>query len=96
MSEASRTDAAFAVLFGGPCACPENHAGRPDGTWSALNDISVHRKAGLRVADLAYALAGEEIGRIDSDMKGPRLPAAGTSIPKTRRPKGPFGTPQPA
>ena len=39
----------------------------PDGTWSALNDISVHRKAGLRVADLAYALAGEEIGRVRCD-----------------------------
>ena len=41
--------------------------GRPEGTWSALNDISVHRKAGLRVADLAYALAGEEIGRVRCD-----------------------------
>jgi NAD+ kinase len=27
----------------------------------------VHRKAGLRVADLAYALAGEEIGRVRCD-----------------------------
>ena len=32
-----------------------------------MNDISVHRKAGLRVADLAYALAGEEIGRVRCD-----------------------------
>ena len=27
----------------------------------------MHRKAGLRVADLAYALAGEEIGRVRCD-----------------------------
>ena len=41
--------------------------GRPDGQWTAMNDISVHRKPGLRVADLAYALAGEEIGRVRCD-----------------------------
>ena len=46
---------------------PTISVGRPEGTWSALNDISVHRKPGLRVADLAYALAGEEIGRVRCD-----------------------------
>ena len=46
---------------------PTISVGRPTGTWSALNDISVHRKPGLRVADLAYALAGEEIGRVRCD-----------------------------
>ncbi|MEP7004397.1 MAG: cell division protein FtsH, partial [Sphingomonas bacterium] len=39
--------------------------------------------------------AGEGIGRIDNDLNGPSVPAGGTSIPKTRRPKGPFGTPAP-
>jgi NAD+ kinase len=48
-------------------ALPAISAGRPEGSWSALNDISVHRKAGLRVADLSYALAGEEIGRVRCD-----------------------------
>jgi NAD+ kinase len=48
-------------------ALPVISAGRPEGTWRALNDISVHRKAGLRVADLSYALAGEEIGRVRCD-----------------------------
>jgi NAD+ kinase len=46
---------------------PAISVGRPEGTWDALNDISVHRKAGMRVADLAYALAGEEIGRVRCD-----------------------------
>ena len=41
--------------------------GRPDGQWTAMNDISVHRKPGFRVADLAYGLAGEEIGRVRCD-----------------------------
>jgi NAD+ kinase len=46
---------------------PTISVGRPEGTWSALNDISVHRRPGLRVADLGYALAGEEIGRVRCD-----------------------------
>jgi len=60
----------FARAFSGDfetLALPAISAGRPEGTWAALNDISVHRKAGLRVADLAYALAGEEIGRVRCD-----------------------------
>jgi len=38
-----------------------------EGEWIAMNDASVHRRAGLRVADLSYALAGEEIGRVRCD-----------------------------
>jgi NAD+ kinase len=41
--------------------------GRPEANWTAMNDVSVHRKPGMRVADLAYALAGEEIGRVRCD-----------------------------
>jgi NAD+ kinase len=41
--------------------------GRPEGSWVAMNDVSVHRKPGHRVADLAYGLAGEEIGRVRCD-----------------------------
>jgi NAD+ kinase len=40
---------------------------RPEGTWTAINDISVHRKPGMRVAELAYGLAGEEVGRVRCD-----------------------------
>ena len=46
---------------------PTITVGRPEGQWTAMNDISVHRKPGLRVADLAYGLAGEEIGRVRCD-----------------------------
>ena len=59
-------DRAFAGEFD-RLELPGITVGRPDGTWTAMNDISVHRKAGFRVAHLAYALAGEEIGRVRCD-----------------------------
>jgi NAD+ kinase len=46
---------------------PTIAVGRPEGRWTAMNDISIHRKPGHRVADLAYGLAGEEIGRVRCD-----------------------------
>ena len=45
--------------------------------------------------EIKKLIAGEEIGRIDNGPKTPRVPV-GTSIPKTRRPSGPFGNPAPA
>jgi NAD+ kinase len=60
----------FARAFAGDfetIELPTIAVGRPDGSWTALNDVSVHRKPGHRVADLAYGLAGEEIGRVRCD-----------------------------
>jgi len=45
--------------------------------------------------EIKRLIAGEEIGRVDQGPKTPSVPAAGTSIPKTRRPSGPFGNPSP-
>jgi NAD+ kinase len=59
-------DRAFAGEFE-TLELPSISVGRPDGSWTAMNDISIHRKAGHRVADLAYGLAGEEIGRVRCD-----------------------------
>ena len=59
-------DRAFAGEFE-TMELPGITVGRPQGTWTAMNDISVHRKPGFRVADLAYALTGEEIGRVRCD-----------------------------
>jgi NAD+ kinase len=59
-------DRAFAGEFE-TMVLPGITVGRPEGTWTAMNDISVHRKPGFRVADLAYALTGEEIGRVRCD-----------------------------
>jgi NAD+ kinase len=63
-------DADFDRAFAGgfeTLELPGITVGRPEGSWTAMNDISVHRKPGFRVADLAYALAGEEIGRVRCD-----------------------------
>jgi NAD+ kinase len=63
-------DADFDRAFAGEfetMELPGITVGRPQGTWTAMNDVSVHRKPGLRVADLAYALTGEEIGRVRCD-----------------------------
>jgi NAD+ kinase len=60
----------FARAFSGDfetIELPTITVGRPDGSWTAMNDVSVHRKPGYRVADLAYGLAGEEIGRVRCD-----------------------------
>ena len=63
---ASDFERAFAGEFE-TLGLPTITVGRPEGQWTAINDISVHRKPGLRVADLAYGLAGEEIGRVRCD-----------------------------
>ncbi|HEX8256259.1 MAG TPA: ATP-dependent zinc metalloprotease FtsH [Allosphingosinicella sp.] len=41
------------------------------------------------------AIRGEDIGREDPSNKRPALPTAGSSIPSTRKPRGPFGDPAP-
>ena len=37
------------------------------GRWLAINDISIHRQAGKRVADLEYAVGADEVGRVRCD-----------------------------
>lgn len=51
---------------------------KPDDPWMAFNDISVHREPGRRVADLAYAIGGEEIGRVRCDGLVASTPAGST------------------
>jgi cell division protease FtsH len=46
--------------------------------------------------EIKKLIAGEPIERDNGPAAGAQsVPAAGTSIPKTRRPTGPFGTPKP-
>ena len=45
--------------------------------------------------EIKRLIAGEDIGRFDGGSSAAPVPTAGTSIPKTRRPKGPFGNPAP-
>jgi NAD+ kinase len=53
------------VLGGGGDAARERRF--RDGVQTAINDIAIHRKVGERVAELAYALQGQEIGRVRCD-----------------------------
>jgi NAD+ kinase len=49
-----------------------------DAQYSAINDVSFHRKQGLRVADLAYAIGPDEIGRVRCDGLVVATPAGST------------------
>jgi NAD+ kinase len=48
------------------------------GRWLAMNDVSMHRQPGKRVADLAYAVATDEIGRVRCDGLVVATPAGST------------------
>lgn len=47
-------------------------------TWLAMNDVSFHRKQGLRVADLAFSVGGDEVGRVRCDGLVIATPAGST------------------
>jgi NAD+ kinase len=48
------------------------------GSWLAINDISMHRQPGKRVADLEYAVGADEIGRVRCDGLVVATPAGST------------------
>ncbi|MGI8558111.1 MAG: NAD(+)/NADH kinase [Solirubrobacteraceae bacterium] len=50
----------------------------PAGTQTAINDVSVHRRPGERVAELSYSLGGEEVGSVRCDGLVVATPAGST------------------
>jgi NAD+ kinase len=48
------------------------------GEWLAINDVSMHRQPGNRVADVAYAVGEDEIGRVRCDGLVVATPAGST------------------
>jgi NAD+ kinase len=50
----------------------------PDGPQAAINDVSFHRQLGERVAQLAYVVDGEEVGRVRCDGLVVATPAGST------------------
>ncbi len=50
----------------------------PDGEHAAVNDVSIHRKVGERVATLSYAIQGEEVGAVRCDGLVVATPAGST------------------
>ncbi len=62
---------------------PAIELGLPDGSsevgrQTAINDVAIHRKVGERVAELAYALGGEEAGSVRCDGLVVATPAGST------------------
>jgi NAD+ kinase len=54
-------------------------AGGAEGAgWAAINDVAIHRKVGERVAEIAYALEGEEVGSVRCDGLVVATPAGST------------------
>jgi NAD+ kinase len=50
----------------------------PGGAQTAVNDVAIHRKVGERVAQIAYALDGEEVGSVRCDGLVVATPAGST------------------
>jgi NAD+ kinase len=48
------------------------------GEWLAINDVSMHRQPGKRVADLEYGVGSDEIGRVRCDGLAVATPAGST------------------
>ena len=49
-----------------------------DGAYAAINDLSIHRKLGERVAQLAYELEGQQVGSVRCDGVVVATPAGST------------------
>ncbi len=50
----------------------------PGHHWLAINDVSVHRQQGNRVADLQYSVSEDEVGRVRCDGLVVATPAGST------------------
>ena len=50
----------------------------PEGEHAAINDVSIHRKVGERVATLSYAIGAEEVGAVRCDGLVVATPAGST------------------
>ena len=74
---ASGFERAFAGDFD-VLALPGIEVGGNRGPWLAINDVSMHRQAGKRVADLMYSVDGDEVGRVRCDGLVVATPAGST------------------
>jgi NAD+ kinase len=71
----------FELAFGGDyevLSLPGIALSGASGEWLAINDVSMHRQPGNRVADLAYAVGADEIGRVRCDGLAVATPAGST------------------
>jgi NAD+ kinase len=76
-----RADEGFRRAFEGDfevLALPAIKVSGERGSWPAINDVSIHRQPGLRVADLEYGVGDESIGRVRCDGVVVATPAGST------------------
>jgi NAD+ kinase len=74
-------DAGFARAFSGEyevLSMPGVALSANGGSWIAMNDVSIHRQWGKRVADLAYSVGSDEVGRVRCDGLVVATPAGST------------------
>jgi NAD+ kinase len=74
-------DAGFARAFAGDyevLALPGIELSGECGEWLAINDVSMHRQPGKRVADLEYGVGPDEVGRVRCDGVVVATPAGST------------------
>ena len=79
--ERDQTDDGFRRAFAGDyevLALPGIEVSGDGGNWLAINDFSIHRQPGLRVAELAYTVGTDEIGRVRCDGLVVATPAGST------------------
>ncbi len=79
--EREQAEQGFERAFAGDfevLALPAIEVAGDRGRWLAMNDVSMHRQPGKRVADLAYAVGDDEIGRVRCDGLVIATPAGST------------------
>ncbi len=79
--EREEADEGFRRAFAGDfevLALPGIEVTGGGGKWLAINDVSIHRQPGKRVADLAYAVGADEVGRVRCDGLVVATPAGST------------------
>jgi NAD+ kinase len=79
--ERDQAQSGFARAFAGEyevLALPAIKLSDHRGQWLAVNDVSMHRQPGNRVADLAYAVGEDVVGRVRCDGIVVATPAGST------------------
>jgi NAD+ kinase len=79
--EADQADPGFEKAFAGAfevLALPGIEFTGGAGSWLGINDVSMHRQPGMRVADLQYSVGSDEIGRVRCDGLVVATPAGST------------------
>ncbi len=79
--EGNEAEAGFQRAFAGGfevLALPSIEVSGATGRWLAVNDVSMHRQPGKRVADLQYSVGTNDIGRVRCDGLVVATPAGST------------------